>query len=239
MSPPLRICLSAAICLLPQLAAAEPLSPAPGVSGPVGPAPERGARVHDGFYLRVASGFGVLDERLESGELAGGGTLRARSRGVTTVSDLAFGGTVAPGWVVGGGIYSADLIASTLRISGAGTTPLPEELDPALRSLSLIGPFVDWYPNPRGGFHAQAALGLTTLTARVFGHGATERSEYLGLGGGLLIGTGYDWWVAAEWSIGVLTQLGVRVLRGEDDDGVSWTHVMTTSPTLSISLTYH
>ena len=42
------------------------LSPAPGLSGPVGPALDRGARVHDGFYLRIATGFGVYDERVES-----------------------------------------------------------------------------------------------------------------------------------------------------------------------------
>ena len=103
----------------------------------------------------------------------------------------------------------------------------------------MIGPFVDWYPNVRGGFHAQGALGLATLTPRVFAHPATEKSEYIAIGGALLLGTGYEWWVADEWSIGVLAQLGVRVLRGKDDDDLAWTHVVTNSPTLCVSLTYH
>ena len=59
------------------------------------------------------------------------------------------------------------------------------------------------------------------------------------MGGGLLIGTGYEWWVADEWSIGVLGQFGVRVLSGKDDSGVRWTHVITNSPTLGVTLTYH
>jgi hypothetical protein len=221
------------------MARAQELSAAPGLSGPIGPRPDRGARVHDGFYFRVASGFSVYDERLSSDELLAGGSVEARNRGVASASDLAIGGTVAPGWVVGGGIYSLDLVASTFRADGAGAAAVPDELDPGLRSLSLIGPFFDWYPNVRGGFHAQASLGLATLTPRVFAHPATQKSEYIAVGGGLLLGTGYEWWVADEWSIGILTQLGVRLLRGKDDDHVAWTHVITNSPTLCVSLTYH
>jgi hypothetical protein len=219
-------------------AGAQELSAAPGLSGPIGPPPDAGARVHDGFYFRVASGFSVLDERLDS-DAVEGGNIEARNRGIASLSDLAFGGTVAPGWVVGGGIYSLDLVASTLRIKGSATQQLPAEIDPGLRSLALIAPFVDWYPNVRGGFHVQAALGIATLVPRVFGHPATSQSDYSAVGGGLLLGTGYEWWVADEWSIGVLTQLGVRVLRGEDEAGRSWTHLITNSPSLCVSLTYH
>lgn len=219
-------------------ALAEPLSPAPGLSGPVGPPPDEGARVHDGFYLRIGWGFGVFDERLESDDLASGGSLKARNRGIATTSDIAIGGTVAPGWVIGGLIGSVDMIASTLRTSGASLTEIPTEIDPGLRNSSLIGPFVDWYPNVRGGFHAQAALGLATLTPRLFGHPATDDSEYLAVGGGLMLGAGYEWWVADEWSIGVLTQLGARVMGG-DADGASWSHVVTISPNLCATLTYH
>jgi hypothetical protein len=219
-------------------ARAQELSAAPGLSGPIGPPPDVGARVHDGFYFRIASGFSVLDERLESDDVAGS-NIEARSRGIAHLSDLAIGGTVAPGWVVGGGIYSLDLVASTLRTSESSIEPIPAEVDPGLRSLSLFAPFVDWYPNVRGGFHAQAALGLATLVPRVFGHSATSQSDYTAVGGALLLGTGYEWWVADEWSIGVLTQLGVRVLRGDDDAGRKWTHLITNSPSLCVSLTYH
>jgi hypothetical protein len=195
--------------------------------------------VHDGFYLRIATGFGVYDERVESGTLPAGGKVEARNRGIAALSDLAIGGTVAPGWVVGGRIFSLDLVASTYRASGSSVAPVPDELDPGLRNLSVIGPFVDWYPKVRGGFHAQGGIGLATLTPRVFGHPGTQRSEYLALGGALVIGTGYDWWVADEWSIGFMGQLGLRFLRGEDESGVRWTHFVTNSPSLCLVLTYH
>jgi hypothetical protein len=89
--------------------------------------------VHDGFYFRIASGFSVLDERLDSDDV-GGRSVEARNRGIASLGDLAFGGTVAPGWVVGGGIYSLDLVASTLRINESSVEPVPSELDPGLRS---------------------------------------------------------------------------------------------------------
>lgn len=219
-------------------AAAEGLSAAPGLSGPIGPPPDVGARVHDGFYLRFASGFSVLDEWLQSGEVDGN-SIEARNRGITTLSDFAIGGTVAPGLVVGGGIYSLDLIASTLRVKQSSVGPIPAEVDPGLRALSLFAPFVDWYPSVRGGFHVQGAIGFATLVPRVFGHPATSESKYSALGGALVLGTGYEWWIADEWSIGVLSQLGVRLLRGEDESGRSWTHLITNSPALCVSLTYH
>ena len=235
---PYSFAASALLSLVATPAIAEPLSPAPGLSGPVGPAPDRGARVHDGFYFRIGSGLGVYDERLSSDDLASG-SIEARNRGIAATSDLAIGGTIAPGWVIGGGIYSSDLVASTLRTSGASVTAIPAELDPGLRNLALIGPFVDWYPDVHGGFHAQLALGLATLTPRLFGHPATDDSEYAAIGGGLLLGAGYEWWVADEWSLGVLSQLGARFVSGEDDSGAKWSHIVTTSPNLSVTLTYH
>ena len=195
--------------------------------------------MHDGFYFRAATGFGVYDERVDSAESSAGGKVEARNRGIAALSDLAIGGTVAPGWVLGGRIFSLDLVASTFRTSGSSVGAVPDELDPGLRSLAVIGPFVDWYPNVRGGLHVQGGIGLATLTPRLFGHPATQRSEYLALGGALLLGTGYDWWVSDEWSIGFMGQLGLRFLRGEDDSGRRWTHFVTNSPSLCLVLTYH
>ncbi len=237
--PAISWVFSALSLVLATSASAQELSPAPGLSGPVGPAPEReGARVHDGFYLRLAAGFGVFDERLQSGDLENGGSIEARNRGMSSLTDLAIGGTVARGWVIGGVIYASDLIASTLRISEAGAV-LPAELDAGLRSVSLIGPFVDWYPHPSEGLHVRLTLGLATLTPRLIGHPATQRSEYLAVGGGLALGVGYDWWVADEWSIGVMSQLGAAFLKGKDDSDVDWTHIVTISPGLFVCLTYH
>lgn len=200
----------------------------------------REAYRHNGFYLRLGSGFGVFDERLSSESSATyGGEVRGRNRGIAQLAELAIGGTIGEAWVLGGGIYSADLLASTYKTGdGASATP-PAELDPELRNVALIGPFFDWYPNPHRGFHLQGALGLATLTPRIFGDSATERSEYLAVGAGLMLGAGYDVWVDEEWSLGVLARTTAAVCSGEDDVDVSWLHLVITSPALLVTLTYH
>jgi hypothetical protein len=222
-----------ALCTSDLAAAETERSGQSGAVLPEGPQSAPGAHVHDGFYMRVASGFGVMDERLSASGNKG------RNRGMATVGELSFGGTLGSGWVLGGGIYSADLIASTYKSAPGSPNSVPLELDPELRGLALIAPFFDWYPNPARGFHFQAALGLATLTPRVFGDPATEQSEYLAVGGALMLGTGYEWWVADEWSLGILTRTTVAVLGGKDEAAVRWVHIITTSPSLLLSLTYH
>jgi hypothetical protein len=200
----------------------------------------REAYRHNGFYFRIATGFGVLDERLSSESSARyGGEVHGRNRGIVQLGEIAIGGTVGEAWVFGGGVYSADLLASTYKRGNGAISIPPAELDPELRNVSLIGPFFDWYPNPHRGFHFQSALGLATLTPRVFGDSATERSEYLAVGGGLMLGAGYDVWVDEEWSLGVLARTTAVACSGRDDSDVRWLHVVITSPSLLVTLTYH
>lgn len=200
----------------------------------------REAYRHNGFYLRFGTGFGVIDERLSSESSATyGGEVHGRNRGMAALGELAIGGTIGEAWVFGGGIYSADLVASTYKRGDGANAPPPPELDPELRNLALLGPFFDWYPNPHRGFHFQGALGLATLTPRVFGDSATERSEYLAVGGGLMLGAGYDVWVDEEWSLGVLARTTAAVCSGRDDADVRWLHLVITSPSLLVTLTYH
>jgi hypothetical protein len=201
---------------------------------------QHGERVHDGFYLRLGTGFGVYDERLGSRSSATyAGEVEGRNRGIAALGELSLGGTLGRGWVVGGGVFSADVLATTYK-SGEDSSQLPPtELDPELRNVALIGPFFDRYPDPTQGFHFQAALGLATLTPRVFGHSGTEQSEYVAVGGGLMLGAGYDVWVADEWSLGVLARTTAAAVTGSDASNVRWWHVVVTSPGLLLTLTYH
>jgi hypothetical protein len=104
--------------------------------------------------------------------------------------------------------------------------------------LALLAPFVDYYPTPKEGLHFGGALGLATLTPRVFGDPATEQSRYLAVGGGLMLSTGFEWWIYDEWSLGVLARTTVAVLSGTASSA-QWWHVVSTSPSLLVTLTYH
>jgi hypothetical protein len=196
--------------------------------------------VHDGFYLRFGNGLAVYDERMQSKDSdVYNGEIKSRTRGIASVGEFAIGGTIKPGWVLGGGIYTADLVASTLKLEEDSSQAPPAELDTELRNLVLLAPFIDVYPNPRYGFHVQGALGLAVLAPRVFGSSATDRSDYAAIGGGLMIGAGYEWWVADEWSLGILGRATINVLTGKDEQDVRWVHIPITSPSFIVTLTYH
>ena len=192
------------------------------------------ARERHGFYLRAASGFAAYDERLNSDHAAAGVT-QGRDRGLATLGEFALGGSIGRGWVLGGGIYSADLLASTYR---SKTVAPPPELDPGLRNLALIAPFLDYALDSVPGVHIQLALGLATLTPRVIGDPATSVSEYLALGGGFMFGGGYEWDISESWRLGILSRTTVSVLGGRDESGARWSHVVVTSPGLLLTLTY-
>src|SRR5690606_36346168 len=54
--------------------------------------PELGARTHDGFYLRFASGFGVYDELARSEDVERfDGRVRMKARGFAVVREFAAG----------------------------------------------------------------------------------------------------------------------------------------------------
>src|SRR5439155_18501288 len=71
-------------------------------------------------------------------------------------------------------------------------------------NFGLLGPFIDWYPDPEGGFHFGGMLGVAVLTASNPDTGNTTASD-TGFGGA--IGAGYDFWIAPEWSLGILGKL--------------------------------
>ena len=152
-----------------------------------------------------------------------------------TASELAIGGTLGRGLVLGGGLYGANVLTYTVTVERGEEAP-PELLRPS--QLALIGPFVDWYTDPTRGFHLQGSLGLA------LGVGLEPERTQLhfrepGVGGGLMLGFGYEWWIGDDWSMGVLGRLGIAVLGEEDDRGRDFSRVAVSSPAFLLSVTYH
>jgi hypothetical protein len=103
--------------------------------------------------------------------------------------DLAAGYGVLPGFVVGGALFL-------------------DWTSPA--NLTQFGVFVDWYLNREtAGWHIEGALSVASLSVR----GELRRNSPSGLG--LVLGGGYEWPIAGDWSIGVLGRL---TLAGLTDD---------------------
>lgn len=190
-------------------------------------APARGAGVHDGFYLRLATGFGAYNEGIRRA----GQDRETRVNGIATVGELAIGGAIRPGFILGGGVWSSTVLASDRTVRG--TTPPAEVLD-TRGEFSLIGPFVDYYPDATQGLHFQGAIGLANV--RGFGNGDDDP---VALGGGLMLGIGYEWWVSEEWSLGVLGRLAVGAATGTDNTDKRWYHTVGATPSALFTATYN
>jgi len=190
--------------------------------------------------MRLGTGLGAYSESLrsESTDLYGG-KVQGNTTGIATLGEFAVGGNIGKGLVLGCGIYSAELIASTFRVSKSSDGSPPSELDPGVRNLALIGPFLDWYPNPQKGFHLQVALGFAALTGVSVDTNVDREDVYHAEGGGIMLGAGYEWWIGDEWSLGVEARLLGTLLTGKDDSDVRWFHAAGTSPSPVFTVTYH
>jgi hypothetical protein len=173
------------------------------------PPPHPGLFTHDGFYLRFAIGPGayLLGRGTPSGETgAVDETSAGKSDSGFGASEIfALGGTL-PGGVVLGGALSA------LVSSGA--------------TVGNYGFLIDWFPDPHGGWHVGALLGLglvrdgsaqLTAPANTVSLPVAPRSANLGLGMSVL--GGYDAWVTPQFSMGVNFMATTMAFAKQEFDG--------------------
>lgn len=165
------------------------------------PITKKGIREHDGLYLRVGLGGGYLDVHSRFA-----GYKFSLSGGAMGV-DLMIGGTPSPGLVVGGGYWLSSVSSPNVELDGESSTA-SGTLD-----FGLIGPFIDFFPNPKGGFHAGGLLGIAMLSA-ADSSGSTQ-GEDEGFGGGLF--AGYDVWIADQWSLGGSVRAGMGSISSEGE----------------------
>lgn len=165
--------------------------PSPPGWGP--PAQDPHAHRHDGFYFRFGIGAGY--GRAKTTGTLGSTDLTAHYSGAGPAYELLFGGTVARGFVVGGGFLGQDISdPSTTIESNDPSVPSTLNVSGALGVLAL-GPFIDWFPDDTGGAHVGAMVGLG-------GVGLKDRSGNADVGIGGSLWTGYDFWIANQWSLG-------------------------------------
>jgi tetratricopeptide (TPR) repeat protein len=169
----------------------------------VTPAPAPPAKTHSGparkgFYLRGAVGLGLRSDGVSDNDLS------ASILGFGLALDLGCGYAVLPGFVVGGMLYLDFAGRATLTDSGQSYT-LPA-------NLTSIGPFADWYLNrENNGWHIQGALTLSILSLG----SAPPLANRSATGIGLVIGGGYEWAIAGDWSVGVLARLTLAGLTAD------------------------
>lgn len=196
-----------------------------GYPQPAPPPPDPTIRTHDGFYLRFSVGIGSMSPTVKVD--ASGQTNEVTYSGTTAAFDLMLGGNISKNVVLGGA-------GQSLRIADAQQERLGTKSD-ANQSLqlSMLGPFVDVYPDPKGGLHFQGLIGLASLQAQSDNGNRSETLEGLGLSAGV----GYDFWVGQQWSIGVLARYHYASVS-KDIDGANNKSTIT-APALLVTALYH
>jgi hypothetical protein len=150
---------------------------------------------HDGFQFRGAIGAGYMSDSESASDGSFGATIAGA---VPFTFEIYLGGALAPGLRLGGTLETAVLSGPTVSFHPVG--PVLGDPPGALTMLG-IGPYLDWYPDPRGGFHAMA-LALAVSETFTDGQAITSGASGFGVGGGI----GYDWWAHRRWSVGILAR---------------------------------
>lgn len=191
---------------------------------------DRTVHYHDGFYLNFALGVGSMTTTVTA-DPAPPVSNDVKITGVGVAGQLLFGGTPAPGLVLGGGTMGLSIAKAKLTVNDQ---EVPVQDDTVV--LSMIGPFVNYYVDPEGGFHILGYLGFAQLSS----NDTDSNDEPVGFG--LVAGVGYEWWVGEQWGLGVLgkfmyanTQLDVDLVGG----GTATAKYQTLVPALLMSVTYH
>ena len=125
---------------------------------------------------------------------------------------IAIGGTPGEGLAVAGVIRA---VAVRGKFHGG---PQPEH--DATATNGQLGVLVDWFPQPTGGWHVGAIAGLGVVT---LSDSDIRTSSGLGFGGSLF--GGYDFWIGAQWSLGlqaVFSATSSATLKDSDQDDTGY-----------------
>lgn len=196
-----------------------------------------GYHEHDGFYLRVTAGLASLDIRREtqggsseSVAFAGDGS---RIVGPSVFNELSVGGTPLRHVVFAGTLLGTGLPATELKVASGSRIDLGTPL-----VFAMLGPSIDVFPDAYGGFHAGGGIGIATSTAGVKD---PIFSTIGGLGVGMTLSLGYDFWTSDDWSVGFAARGIVARIEGEQQSSqaVAREQDIVTSASLAVSLLYH
>jgi len=112
--------------------------------------------------------------------------------------NLLIGGTPSPGFALGGGLLWNGVHNPEAEV-GESTFDT-EDVDIA---TSMLGVFIDGFPDPEGGLHIGGMLGLVGFEVAADNDALDEQTG--GLGAAAWIG--YGGWVGSDWSLGGMLQL--------------------------------
>jgi hypothetical protein len=177
--------------------------------------------LHEGFYLRFTTGPSFLTLR---GHGPSGASASITDSGPS--GSIAIGGAVAPGLVLAGTFSGAAFNAefeggpfahATVTSNGRTRTASHN----AQGGFGMMGMLVDWYPQPRGGWHTGLAAGVGAVVLT----NSADDSDLGGLNFSGSVFGGYDWALGRKWSLGLqLIASGGTMSKLQTDTDSDHTH---------------
>jgi len=186
-------------------------------------------------------GFGRLYVKMHSDDSPQlGGSVDGSLAGGGLSFEFALGGTIAPGLVLGGGFWAIGAGKPTMRHLEVGGAGQPN-LSPVSAGAGLLGPFVDYYVDPKKGLHFQGALGLGSVNVdRINDASGLRVVDKKNAGGlGFMLGGGYEWWVGEQWSLGGILRMVYVSTETSSNAPERWSYIGFAAPELLFVATYH
>ncbi|MGB9081553.1 MAG: autotransporter outer membrane beta-barrel domain-containing protein [Desulfuromonadaceae bacterium] len=146
------------------------------------------AYVHDGFFLRVAPGFGWNTTSSDTGGS------EVELSGVSGMFNLAIGGAVAQDLVLHLDISGVGTSDPKVRVNG---TERAADVSSATTSMAGIG-LTYYFPS---NVYVTGAVGIAKSRNK---SGGIEYTTDTGFGVNLMVGK--EWWVSDNWGLGVAGQ---------------------------------
>jgi hypothetical protein len=184
---------------------------------------------HDGFYLRLAIGFGGSFISGNNSDFVGDVDLSGLGLGTS----IGIGGALTENLILNADLFSATVFDSTVKQNGRRIGDA-SDVGNALavgedQQLLGFGVGVTYYIMPVNVYLA-GSVGLGQVVFE--GIDGDRDSSDLGFGANVMVGK--EWWVGTDWGIGVAGQL-IFVSVGDD----LLNHVNGLATTLMFSATYN
>ncbi len=202
-----------------------------------------GRHKHDGWYLRLAGGIGLLRDAGEAENLRfereGVEPLELydeTASGTAALTELAVGYALTTGFVLALAVNTASAPSPSAPNPGVGTG----DNDFRLTHLTVAGPMVDVYPVPTLGLHLQGlvGVGIGVVGETLLVPERPKLRSHTATGWGFGLGIGYEWWIADDWGLGLLARVNYASTSGPDVDSNDWSHGFL-APGLLLTLTYN